>query len=227
MARKKKDSADNSKIQKIEAPETGNRVARPAARNAGHAATASKTDERILFQFKITLIGTDPEIWRRIQVEDCTLNTLHMYIQHVMGWENYHLHEFEIDRKRYGDPGMLDGGFDDDASDSTIVMLSDIIPKNKRRLRFNYMYDFGDSWNHEICFEGFQKPEPGKKYPLCLEGERACPPEDIGGIYGYYSLLEELAESNEDSDWSDFDPEKFDAKAATKGMVRCISASRR
>ena len=89
-----------------------------------------------------------------------------------------------------------------------------------------FEYDFGDGWEHEIRFEGSPKKEPGKKYPLCLEGERACPPEDVGGIYGFYEFLEALVDPKHEQheemlEWGgNYDPEKFDASLATKAMKK-------
>jgi hypothetical protein len=185
----------------------------------------AKADAGELYQFKITLTDTMPPIWRRIQVPDCTLDELHEFIQLAMGWTNSHLHQFEIDGKRYGDPELLDAGFNDfDCIDSTETKIGDIVPRSGKRFRFTYEYDFGDGWQHEILFEGTPKPEPGKKYPLCLEGERACPPEDVGGVWGFAEFLEAIGNPEHDRhdellEWSGpFDPEAFDPVAATKAM---------
>jgi hypothetical protein len=187
----------------------------------------SKADANTIYQFKITLLGSKPPIWRRIQVADCTLDKLHEHIQTSMGWTNSHLHQFEIGGKRYGDPDLLDDGFDDfECIDSTRTKISKLVPKTGKRFRFKYEYDFGDGWEHEVVFEGFPKKEPGTKYPICLEGERACPPEDVGGIYGFYDFLEALADPKHEQhddyiEWGgDFDAEKFDAKQATMEMKR-------
>ena len=111
--------------------------------------------------------------------------------------------------------------------DSTTTNLSDIIPENRRKFRFIYEYDFGDSWNHEILFEGLKKTEPGKKYPLCLEGERACPPEDCGGIWGYPDFIDAIQNPDHERheellEWigGDFDAEAFDPVKATKAMKK-------
>jgi len=144
-----------------------------------------------LYQFKITLRESNPPIWRRIQVQDCTLDDLHEHIQTAMGWMNSHLHQFEIDGKTYGDPLLLEDDVDQiEFTDSTKTRLSKILPADGKRFQFKYEYDFGDSWQHEILFEGTPAPEQGRKYPLCLEGERACPPEDAGGIRGYAEFSE-------------------------------------
>ncbi|GDY10995.1 hypothetical protein LBMAG52_44830 [Planctomycetia bacterium] len=187
----------------------------------------SKADPNTVYQFKFTLLGSKPPIWRRIQVEDCTLDKLHEHIQTAMGWTNSHLHQFEIKGERYGDPELLDDGFEEfDCVDSTKTNLSQILPTTDKRFSFTYEYDFGDGWEHEILFEGSPQKEPGKKYPLCLEGARACPPEDVGGIGGFYEFLEALADPKHEQhddfiEWGgNFDPNKFDAKQATKEMKR-------
>jgi len=181
-----------------------------------------------LYQFKITLLGAKPPIWRRIQVQDCTLDKLHEHIQTAMGWTNSHLHQFEIKGQRFGDPELLDDGFDDfECVDSTKTMLSEILPKTGKRFAFKYEYDFGDSWEHEVMFEGIPPVDPKAKYPLCVEGERACPPEDCGGVWGYGDFLEAIRNPKHEEhesmlEWvgGRFDPEEFDPKRATKEMKK-------
>lgn len=181
----------------------------------------------LLYQFKVTLLGLEPQIWRRIQVQDCTLDKLHEHIQTAMGWDNMHLHQFEIKGEQYGDPDLLDDGFGDFVCfDSTATILSQILPRTKKRFSFKYEYDFGDGWEHEVLFEGQPPLEKNRKYPLCLEGEQACPPEDIGGVWGYVEYLEALADPEHErheefNDWiGPFDPHKFDPKQATREMKK-------
>jgi len=158
-------------------------------------ALTAAVNANCLYQFKITLLGIDPPIWRRIQIKDCTLDELHEHIQTAMGWENAHLHDFEIKGKRYGDPELIDDGFADfECEDSTRTRISDIVPKSGKPFTFKYEYDFGDSWEHEILFEGFPPVDSKAKYPLCLEGARDCPPEDVGGVWEYSDFLEALAD---------------------------------
>jgi hypothetical protein len=177
----------------------------------------------VLYQFKITLLGIEPPIWRRIQVQDCTLDKLHEHIQAAMGWTNSHLHIFDIKGKSYGDPDLLEDEFE--YTDSTTTMLSDILPKTRKRLAIKYSYDFGDSWQHEVLFEGCPPVERNAKYPVCLEGERACPPEDVGGICGYQEFLAAIADTKHEQHrdllrWCGgrFSPEQFDAEQATRAM---------
>lgn len=175
---------------------------------------------------KVTLRDAKPPIWRRIQVLDCTLDKLHEHIQTAMGWTNSHLHHFDVDGQLYGDPQLMEGSFHEmNYRDSTITLLSSIVPQDNRRHRFRYQYDFGDSWDHDVLFEGCPKLLEGQKYPLCVEGARACPPEDVGGVWGYADFLKTIADRDdkqrvETLEWAKgwFDPDEFDATTATKNM---------
>jgi hypothetical protein len=183
--------------------------------------------ERV-YQFKITLLDSHPPIWRRIQVKDCTLDKLHEHIQTAMGWTNSHLNHFRLGEQLYGDPMLMEENFEDMGyQDSTTTKISAILPRDGRRFRFRYEYDFGDSWDHEILFEGIVRAEPRRKYPLCLEGARACPPEDVGGVWGYADFVEairnpEHEQHEEMREWVGrrFDPEAFNAATATTEMRR-------
>ena len=183
-----------------------------------------------VYQFKITLLGIEPPIWRRIQTKDCTLDKLHEHIQTAMGWTNSHLHQFKIDGIPYGDPQLFSEGMEGETLplNSLRTKLSKIIPTDGKRFQFEYEYDFGDGWEHEILFEGFVPAEKGARYPLCLEGERACPPDDVGGTYGYQDYVKAMANPRhkrhkEFLQWNGpFDPEKFDAQAATKAMRKGV-----
>src|SRR4029078_6449558 len=108
-----------------------------------------------VFQLKIALREFKPLIWRRIQVEDCTLDKLHERIQTAMGWTNSHLHHFKVGDQFYGDPWLMDENFDEFGyKDSTATRISAVLPRSGKRFRFEYEYDFGDGWWHEILFEG-------------------------------------------------------------------------
>ena len=179
-----------------------------------------------VYQFKITLMDAEPPIWRRIQVADCTLDKLHEHIQTAMGWTNSHMHHFRIDGRLYGDPMLMEETFEElEYHDSTTTRLSAILPMSGKRLRFEYEYDFGDSWLHEVLFEGRRQAEPGTRYPRCLEGARACPPEDVGGIWGYMDFLAAIADPEHEQheqmrEWigGKFDPRAFNPAAATRRM---------
>ena len=191
--------------------------------NVVPTAPATLTAKRLkptdmVYQFKITLLGAKPAIWRRIRVQDCTLDKLHEHFQTAMGWTYSHLHQFEIKGERYGDPELLNDGIEDfECVDSKKTNLSQILPKTGKRFAFKYEYDFGDGWEHEVLFEGSPTVDPKAKYPLYLEGERVCPPEDCGGPYGYADYLAAIADpkheqNDEMMEWrGPFDPSAFDA----------------
>jgi hypothetical protein len=197
-------------------------------RTSQHAKPREPNPTTTIYQFKIALLGAKPSIWRRIQVRDCTLDRFHEYIQTAMGWTNSHLHHFRISEQLYGDPMLLEEDFEDmEYGDSTMTMLSDIMPKDGKGFRFHYEYDFGDSWKHEVLLEGCPADDPNAKQPICLEGERACPPEDVGGVWGYADFLKAISDKGHERhdellEWvgGRFDPEVFDAAAATKAMKK-------
>lgn len=179
---------------------------------------------KFLFQFKIMLLEISPSIWRRIQVSDCTLLEMHDHIQAAFGWCDYHMHQFEIDGRHYGPSALDDLDFGLDMLDESDVLLSQLLPRSGKRARWMYEYDFGDGWRHEIVFEGYPPTDKKMKYPLCVEGERACPPEDVGGPWGYADYLEAIADPDHERheefmEWrGPCDPDEFDAKKATREM---------
>ena len=187
------------------------------------------TKSKLLYQFRITLLDIKPAIWRRIQVMDCTLANLHEYIQAAFGWWDYHLHQFEIDGMQYSEPAPDGDDLDMDFEDETLVLLSKLLPKSAKRTRWIYEYDFGDGWRHDVLFEGCPPLDPKVKYPLCLEGERACPPEDCGGSSGYVDYLAAIADPNHEQheemlEWrGPFDPDEFDPTKATEKMRKMKS----
>lgn len=170
-----------------------------------------------VYQIKITLLGIEPPIWRRIQTRDCTLEHLHGLIQVTMGWEFDHAYSFTIGGREYLDPEMAYGN---KFGDVFTARLSHLLPVESLRPRFGYRYDFGDDWEHQLIVEERFEPEGGAtKYPICLAGQRACPPEDCGGSSGYAEKLEALHDPNhkwhdEIEEWmGDFDSERFDLEA--------------
>jgi hypothetical protein len=112
--------------------------------------------------------------------------------------------------------------------DSTTTKLSQIVPQEKAKgFRIEYEYDFGDGWVHDVLFEGVQEPEPRESYPLCADGARACPPDDVGGVWGYADFIEAITDPEHENHkemrrWigRKFDPEAFSAEAATRSMRR-------
>lgn len=139
-------------------------------------------------QLKIVLMGSNPKIWRRILVKSSvSLFELHHTIQIAMGWENYHLFEFKVDNYRIGEPNDdFDMEMGSRVIDARNIKVSEILPGTQK---FLYEYDFGDAWLHEITIEGTKPIEKDAQYPFCLEGEMNAPPEDCGGIPGFYDLL--------------------------------------
>jgi hypothetical protein len=145
-----------------------------------------------------------------------------------MGWTNSHLYRFEILGIAYADPELVCENPDCFVGvDSLEAKVSEIVPQSGVRFKFSYKYDFGDCWEHEVLFEGCLAMDEAVRYPLCLEGERACPPEDVGGVFGYDEFLEAIADSEheEHMEWKEwaggsFDPEHFDCKVATQTMQR-------
>lgn len=192
---------------------------------AVYAAEESLTlaDASPIYQLKVTLQGIRPPIWRRIQVRaGITLPRLHDTIQVAMGWTDSHLHQFTIGGVAYGLP---DPDFGDEMRSEQRVKLERVVTTEKDR--FVYEYDFGDSWTHAILLEKLVLPEPGLHYPRCLAGKRACPPEDVGGVWGYADFLEAIRRSDhpeheEMLEWCGgaFDPEAFSLDEVNQALSR-------
>ena len=163
-----------------------------------------------------------PTIWRRLLVPgEVKLSKLHSIFQAAMGWEDYHLHYFEIDGKRYG---MPDPEWDNDDIDEETVMFSDLVGN---RARFFYEYDFGDSWRHEVVVECMDPIPTILKFAVCIDGQRACPPEDCGGTHGYRDLVEAIGDPDHEEhadyvDWAGraFDPGAFDLSITNAALQR-------
>jgi len=209
---------------------------------------AKKAQPTQVHELKITLRRSKPPIWRRIAVpSDMKLSDLHIVIQIVMGWTDSHLHQFVI-----RNPGprptpqelfsldiqerieMMTMSRDrcwsdlrmelEEAEDEAKARLCELAPAVKSKLI--YEYDFGDGWDHQIDVVKIGPPTEGVDYPVCLKGKLACPPEDCGGIWGYYEMLEALKdpkhERHEDfADWigDSFDPERFDLDEINTQLV--------
>lgn len=180
-----------------------------------------------VYQLKVSLKEISPTIWRRFQVtDDITLLKLHRILQVLMGWEDYHLHVFEIGGVDYSMPYPDEVDLDEmDMISEKRVKLSQLHLAEKSR--FLYEYDLGDSWIHEILVEKILPPDPKVKYPVCIAGERSAPPEDCGGVWGYEEFVEAICdpdhpEHEEYLDWvgGDFDPEKFDLEAINLELGR-------
>jgi hypothetical protein len=186
-------------------------------------ARTQRPTTRVVYQIKVTLKGSKPPIWRRIQVtSETTLAQLHRILQRVMGWEGYHLYRFVVGGMEYGDPRMLE---EMEGEDARRVTLATLVWGEK--CKFLYEYDFGDSWEHELLIEKILPREEGKHYPLCLTGKRACPPEDCGGIWGYVGFLAAIRDPKHPEhkgmlEWigGEFDPDVFDLDEVNTELQR-------
>jgi hypothetical protein len=178
-----------------------------------------------LYQLKITLQWSDPAIWRRVVVRaDMRLDRLHEVMQEVMPWTDSHMHQFVLGRTFYGVPDLeTDMGFE--TLDERRHTVAELAPAAKKK--FIYEYDFGDSWSHEVKLEKILPPDAGFKHPVCLAGANACPPDDCGGIPGYYQMLAILADpENEEHDhWLEWvggqwNPEHFALAEANQRLKK-------
>ena len=194
------------------------RRAPAAGAPAGAPARATGGRATPVYQLKVTLTGTKPPIWRRLLVEaSATLAQLHEVIQAAFGWWNYHLYEFEVGRSRYGIPDS-DWDVGPPAQDARTTRLDEVASVGSS---FDYTYDFGDNWEHKVTVEKVLDTSPVASLPACVDGRRAGPPEDCGGVWGYEELLAILAEPShpehaERVEWAATcgaapDPDAFDA----------------
>jgi Plasmid pRiA4b ORF-3-like protein len=176
-----------------------------------------------VFQLRIRLEGINPPVWRRLLVPGgVRLAKLHDIFQAAMGWTNSHLHSFTIDDQLYG---MQVDEFPEEELDETEYTVLVALRGGVRR--FVYDYDFGDSWTHEVVVEDVTWAPHTLKFGVCLDGEGACPPEDVGGIGGYAHFLEALADPlHEEHDdmlvWAGFkfDPAEFSVATANAALQR-------
>jgi hypothetical protein len=182
--------------------------------------TERRSSDNEIYQIKVTLLRTAPPIWRRLLVpSDITLSGLHDLLQLAMGWTDSHLHEFLFRGQHYGptDPerGVAEG------IDERKVRLNQLPARVGAKIV--YTYDFGDGWEHGIVLEKGLPVDPNMPYPLCMGGAGACPPEDCGGIGGFYDLLVALQnprhpQHEELLEWvgEEYDPEKFSIEAINR-----------
>ncbi|MGR8951955.1 MAG: plasmid pRiA4b ORF-3 family protein [Gammaproteobacteria bacterium] len=169
---------------------------------------------RNIYQLKITLKDSKPPIWRRLLIADTvTLAKLHTAIQIVMGWSDDHLHQFIAGKQLYG---VQDSDFDfDEIRNESKFRLNQVLRQEKDSLI--YEYDFGDGWQHKVTLEKILPFDPATQLPLCIKAKGACPPEDVGGIWGYYEFLNALLDPDHPEHanyrlWigGDFDPDAYD-----------------
>jgi hypothetical protein len=180
-----------------------------------------------IYHLKISLEGIEPVIWRRLQVPGtANLGWLHAVIQVAMGWTNSHLHQFVVGKRLYSNPSHDLHEFEDDPRvlDENVATISEIACRAKST--FVYEYDFGDSWDHRIVVEKILEPDPtAAGFAQCLDGERACPPEDCGGVWGYADLCEIIMDPKHEEfesmmEWlgGRFEPEAFDRDKTNKHL---------
>jgi hypothetical protein len=171
-----------------------------------------------MFTMKIELEGIEPPIWRRIKIASSqSLWSLHTVIQTAMGWTNSHFHEFIIKKVRYGQTGdeadEINEFYGVDIKEESEAILSEVM---QTRSRFLYVYDFGDDWRHVIKVEKSEDVhEPLKAWASIIDGGRNCPPDDVGGVWGYLELLEiqqRGAKNSDEESFLEMLPEGFDAE---------------
>lgn len=189
------------------------------------------TKQHCVIVLRISIADITPPVWRRIAVDhDISLRALHHIIQASFGWNDSHLHDFRIEGKNYS---MLDR---EEVLANNFGGGEKILDDRKGKLnrlayigqRFTYQYDFGDSWEHEIEVETIEElPEP-MGGACIIDGARACPPEDVGGSWGYAEILTALKtkpksqQARDFLEWigGSFDPELFDIRMANSALSR-------
>jgi hypothetical protein len=171
-------------------------------------------------RLKITLDDVEPRVMRRVDVPfDIRLDRLHLVIQAAMGWTNSHLFEFRLGETGWGIPNR---DFPDDAQDARKASLAKLLTAYGKK-KFDYIYDFGDCWEHTIAVEKILESVPGQEYPCLIEAEGNCPPEDVGGFPGYEELLAAKADPTHErrqefEDWMDLDA--FDPKTPDTAFIK-------
>jgi len=188
-----------------------------------------KENSELIYQMKITLKDVDPSVWRRLQVNgQINLKKLHEVFQIAMGWTNTHLHQFLIGSFWYSVP---DEEEDHESLDERKFKLDSLgLEVNQE---FEYQYDFGDGWEHVILIEEiFGKDDLHSDVPVCLAGERACPPEDCGGPFGYedfLKIIQDPVHSEHESmlEWAggSFDPEAFSLEETNAALKKIRAGS--
>ncbi|HRE81720.1 MAG TPA: plasmid pRiA4b ORF-3 family protein [Opitutaceae bacterium] len=168
-----------------------------------------------------TVVGCQPKIWRRLHVrESMWLSALHEALQISFEWFDYQTHSFQFEQERYGNPLRRGELVIEDDRDVTLLDID-----LARRTRFSYGYHFGEGWQLEILVEKVTGLEKGKRYPSCLAGERAGPPEDCGGLAAFHDMLASLEETGTDMnrEWRewigpDYDPAVFDLTKTNRDL---------
>jgi hypothetical protein len=182
---------------------------------------------------RIELEGIEPLIWRRVAVRmSMDLKALHSVIQAAMGWLDCHLWEFEANDRKYSMLIPNDPEWNRRITDAATTKLSALLTTGMREM--SYLYDMGDNWQHRIIVEKLKAAKPGELYPLYLGGERRCPPEDCGGIPGYYEFLDNIASKQNKKrktalDWygGPYDPDEIGKQRIITALSRIGNTRRR
>jgi hypothetical protein len=199
--------------------------ATPVQRRLATEARAAAGKDRRIARLTVTLLDTEPVVWRRIEAPvGSTFAELHAFLNLAMGWEDYHLHLFSFGDRIVGGPELNDD--DPKVEDEQDLTLADALADGHRTL--SYIYDLGDDWRHTVHVDAVEDAEEGVFYPRCIDGARACPPEDVGGAHGYAIFLDAMADPRhpEHADqalWYEevygggaFEPEAFDVEAVSR-----------
>jgi hypothetical protein len=196
-----------------------------------------KMDNQV-YQFKIALKGITPQVWRRIRVpETYTFWDLHVAIQSAMDWGGHHLHEFTILNPKTGEMdviGIPHEDFDErEVLEGWKIKIARYFSMTNKKA--DYLYDFGDYWEHSIVLEKILPKDSKTRYPCCIAGKRSSPPDDVGGIPGFEEFVEIMKDSSHEEhdemvEWycDEFDPEAFNCKDVTfldpAEMLRLMNA---
>jgi pRiA4b ORF-3-like protein len=186
--------------------------------------------EQRIYQMKVTLLGSQPPIWRRVLVpHDTTLGKFHQVLQVTIGWTGRHLHQYRCGDTYYGVP---DPEFGMECLSEKRTLLAEVLTRPGSRMV--YEYDFGDGWEHDVVLEKILAPVPDQVYPIAADGKGACPPEDVGGIGGYIHFLEAMHDHThpdhpEMVDWcgGSFDPDRLDLNLINRALKRRRKSTKR
>lgn len=191
----------------------------------------SSLSKPCLITLRIELVGTTPLVWRRITLDGrSSFAALHHVIQAAMGWHDAHLHQFRINNRYIGVPDPENDAPEWHTEDERKVLLNRVLTDDAV---FTYLYDFGDGWEHRLLVEECDDSDDlrfGDGDAWVDAGERACPPEDCGGVGGFQDFLEKLEdepysdESKDLREWAglDYDPARFDRQAANAAIKRLL-----
>lgn len=185
----------------------------------------------VFFTVTVKLKGTKPPITRKLEVPDMLFGELHDVLQVAMGWMDCHLHDFTVGKDvRIGPRMEGDGDFGMETVDEEGVWISEV--PSALRNKIVYLYDFGDSWTHEVKLSEAQPMKPGVTYPRCIAGSRNSPPEDCGGVWGYEDLCQLLvtpeAERTDDDrdrlEWlGEYDPAAFSVDEVNAELAKLFA----